>query len=141
MSVDQVVYGNVAKEEVYPNKAAILEEGSGGEWVYVILEGSAKVQKRTAKGIVTLDTLKEGDIFGDISLLSEGHGVRSAMIAAENGPVRVGVLDTERLIGDYESISPLLKSMFKTLVLRLKETTDKVCAAVVELNQEKPSSS
>jgi CRP-like cAMP-binding protein len=141
MNVDQVVYGYVAKEEVYPNKAAILEEGSGGEWVYVILEGLAKVQKRTASGIVTLDTLKEGDIFGEMSLLAEGQGVRSAMIAAVDGPVRVGILDTERLIGDYESISPHLKSMLKTLVLRLKETTDKVCATVVELNQEKPFSS
>ena len=68
MTIDGLVYGYVASEETYQDKAVIIEEGSKGDWVYVILKGSAKVRKRTRKGAVTLDTLGEGDIFGDLWL-------------------------------------------------------------------------
>jgi len=43
-------------------------------------------------------------------MLAEGEGVRSTSIATEGCPVRVGILDTERLIKDYELIPPHLKA-------------------------------
>jgi len=39
--------------------------------------------------------------------------------------VKLGILDKERLESEYESLSPQLKSLIKTLALRLKETTKK----------------
>ena len=47
----------IAEEMSYSNGDVIIEEGSQGSWIYVILEGSAKVKKRTPRGIVTIDTL------------------------------------------------------------------------------------
>ena len=73
MTIDQFVYGYVANEETYSDKAGIIEEGGKGDWVYVILEGRAKVRRKTQKGVVTLDTFKEGDIFGEMVLLTTGQ--------------------------------------------------------------------
>ncbi len=132
MTIDGLVYGYVASEEVYPDKAVIIEEGSKGDWVYLILEGSAKVRKRTRKGVVTLDTLSEGDIFGEMVLLETGQELRSASVVAAGGLVRLGVLDSERLVKDYGTLSPQLRALMRSLIRRLKETTGSVCNAVVE---------
>ena len=132
MTIDGLVYGYVASEETYPDKAVIIEEGSKGDWVYVILEGSAKVSKRTRKGVVTFDTLSEGDIFGEMVLLETGQELRSASVVAADGPVRLGVLDSERLVKDYGTLSPQLRALMRSVIRRLKETTGSVCNAVVE---------
>jgi len=132
MTIDGLVYGYVANEETHPDKAVIIKEGSKGDWVYVILKGSAKVRKRTRKGVVTLDTLSEGDIFGEMVLLETGQELRSASVVATNGPVRLGVLDSERLVKDYGTLSPQLRALMRSLIRRLKEMTDSVCNAVVE---------
>jgi CRP-like cAMP-binding protein len=132
MTIDGQVYGYVADEETYPDKAVIIEEGSKGDWVYVILKGSAKVTKKTQKGAVTLDILREGDVFGEMVLLETGQELRSASVVAVDGPVRLGVLDSERLVKDYGTLSPQLRALMRSLIRRLKETTDSVCNAVVE---------
>ena len=132
MTIDGLVYGYVASEEVYPDNAVVIEEGSKGAWVYLILEGRAKVIKRTMKGVVTLDTLKEGDIFGEMVLLETGQELRSASVVATDGPLKLGVLDSERLVKDYGTLSPQLRTLMRSLIRRLKEATDKVCNIVVE---------
>ena len=131
MTVDQLVYAYVANEEIYPDKTVVIEEGSKGDWVYLVLEGQLRVKKSTAKGKVNVYTLNEGDILGEMLLLEPGKGVRTASVIAD-GPVRLGVLDTAQLVKDYNTISPQLKGLIKSLIQRLEETTDKVCALAVE---------
>jgi CRP-like cAMP-binding protein len=129
MPVHPTVHAYVASEEFYPNESVIIEEGTVGDWVYVILEGSAKVRKKTPKGLVTVDTLKEGDVFGDMGFLSGGKRLRSASVIA-SGDVWVGVLDGEKLTRDFEQIPSNLKALIRSLVLKLRETTTKVCSLV-----------
>jgi CRP-like cAMP-binding protein len=131
MAINQLVYGYVANEENYPDKAVIISEGAKGDWVYVVLEGQVKVKKTTPKGMVTIDTLKEGAIFGEMVLLEKADQIRTASVIAE-GQVRVGVLDTERLVKDYESISPQLQGLMRSLIGRLRETTTKVSMLAVD---------
>lgn len=131
MTVDQLVYAYVANEETYPDKTVVIEEGSKGDWVYLVLEGQLRVKKSTAKGKVNVYTLKEGDILGEMLLLEPGKGVRTASVIAD-GPVRLGVLDTAQLVKDYNTISPQLKGLIRSLIQRLEETTDKVCALAVD---------
>jgi len=57
------------------------------------------------------------------------------VIAAE-GAVRVGVLDFQQLLKDYESLSPALRSLISALIRRLKEVNEKVAAFVVAANQK-----
>jgi len=129
MPVHPSVHAYVASEEFYPNESVIIEEGNVGDWVYVILEGSAKVRKKTPKGMVTVDTLKEGDVFGEMGFLEGGKRLRSASVIA-SGDVWVGVLDGEKLTRDFEQIPSNLKALIRSLVLKLRETTTKVCSLV-----------
>jgi CRP-like cAMP-binding protein len=101
--------------------SVILEEGSVGDWVYVILEGSVKVRKKTPKGVVTVDTLKEGDVFGEMGFLEGGKRLRSASVVA-SGDVWVGILDGEKLTRDFELIPSNLRALIRSLALKLRKS-------------------
>ena len=127
MPVHHTIHAYVASEEFYPNGSVIIEEGTVGDWVYVILEGSAKVRKKTSKGLVAVDTLKEGDVFGEMGFLEGGKRLRSASVVA-SGDVWVGILDGEKLTADFEMIPSNLKALIRSLVLKLREITTNVCS-------------
>jgi len=131
MDLNQFLYSYIAKEEYYKDQEHIIDEGRRGDWLYIVLEGQVKVKKMTSKGILTLDTLKKGEIFGEVSLWLAGKGVRTASVVAD-GPVKVGILETEQLLKDYESISPRLKSLMKSLIMRFADTTKKAAILSVE---------
>jgi CRP-like cAMP-binding protein len=129
------VHAYVASEEFYPNESVIIEEGTVGDWVYVLLEGSAKVRKKSPKGMVTVDTLKEGDVFGEMGFMEGGKRLRSASVIA-SGDVWVGVLDREKLTRDFEQSPSNLRALIRSLVLKLRETTTKVCSLVSAQNDK-----
>jgi len=125
MAIDSIIYVYVVKEEVIQPNVSIIEEGAKGDWLFVVLKGKVKVKKRIQKRLVTIDTLGEGAIVGEIPfLLKTQDKLRTASVVSE-GVVKLGILDKERLEKEYELLSPQLKSLIKTLVLRLKETTKK----------------
>ncbi|MDY6881451.1 MAG: cyclic nucleotide-binding domain-containing protein [Desulfatiglans sp.] len=131
MTIEQFIYGYIAKEETYQDGDIILEEGSSGDWVFVILRGQVKVKKRTPKGMITLDTLKEGEIFGELVLLQTGRKARTASVVAD-GPLQVGILDNEQLFKDYDAIPQQLRSLLRSLAKRLVNTTNKAVSMVLE---------
>jgi len=131
MSTNPAFDAYIMEVKTYSGGDVIIEEGSFGSWIYVILEGLVKVKKRTAKGMVTIDSLKEGEVFGEMVFLEGGTGARSASVIAAEGPVRVALLDTEKLISDYEAVAPDLKTLIQSLMSKLRDTTSKVCSIVV----------
>jgi CRP-like cAMP-binding protein len=131
MPIDPVVYDYLSGEVKYSANEIIIEEGSKGDWVYVVLEGHVKVKKRTPKGFVAIDTLSEGDIFGEIAFL-EGEGAdRSATVVAAEDAARLGILDKELLIKQYSLMSPTLRAIIKSLAIKVRETTARICAALI----------
>ena len=132
MAIDSSIYGYVVKEEVVQPNVTIIKEGAKGDWVYVVLEGKVKVKKRTPKGLITLAILGEGAIVGETGFLLKTQQLRTASIISE-GLVKLGTLDKERLEKEYELLSPQLKSLIKTMALRLKETTEKASLLAAEL--------
>jgi CRP/FNR family cyclic AMP-dependent transcriptional regulator len=129
MAIDPRLEEFLASEELYHDGTVIVEEGSVGNWVYVILDGSAKVKKETSKGPLTLDILKEGDIFGEIEFLEGIPRPRSTSLVA-SGEVWVAVLDVDRLLMDYEQVPSKLRVLIRSLMAKYKETTSKLCAMV-----------
>ncbi len=125
MTIDSEIYNYVVSEETHPDKSVIIKEGGHSNWVYLLLEGKVKVKKRTPKGFLTIDTLKEGDIFGEMILLRTDKVGRTASFIAD-GPVLLGLLDTIRITDDLNSLSPQLRKFISTLATRLQDATDKV---------------
>ena len=136
MEIHQMVQIYLTSEETYESGEIILEEGTRGDWVYIILEGQAKVTKKTAAGIVTMDTLKKGAIVGEMALFESSQAERSASVIAADGAVRVGVLNFEQLLKNFESLSPALRSLIMALIMRLKAANETVAAFVVAANQK-----
>jgi CRP-like cAMP-binding protein len=49
----------------------LIAEGEEGQGLFLVLKGNVEVSKKGPDGKVVLATLKEGDVFGEISLLQE----------------------------------------------------------------------
>jgi CRP-like cAMP-binding protein len=131
MPIDPYIHGYIAGEEHHQDKDIIIREGSKGYWIYMILEGKVKVKKKTPRGLATIHTLSEGDIIGEMILWPAGEGERIASAVAD-GPAVLGLLDTDRIIREYESLSPRLKSLLRGLIMKLNETTRKAVSLAAE---------
>ena len=136
MDINQLVQIYLSNEETYESGEIIIEEGTKGNWVHIILEGQAKVTTQTDAGIVTIDKLKKGAIFGEMALLGKVQAGRSAYVIAADGAIRVGVLDFRQLLRDYESLSPPLRSLITALIMRLEESNERAATFVVAANQK-----
>ncbi len=136
MSTDAVFDTYISEVKKYDRGDVIIEEGSFGSWIYIVLEGSVKVKKTTAKGMVTIDTLREGEVFGEMVFLEGGKVARSASVIAAEDRVKVGLLDTQRLVDDYEAVAPELKTIIQSMMGKLRDTTSKVCSTLVAKNEK-----
>ena len=132
MDGEKFVYGYLSHEEDYADKAVIIQQGTKGDWAFVILEGEVKVKKKTPKGWLTVDTLRKGEIFGEMALITKGECLRTASVFA-SGPVKLGVLDTHKVTRDYESLSPQMRILLRALVIKLKDSTDQLANLVSKI--------
>jgi len=121
MTINPQVYSFVVSEESFPDKSVIIKEGSGGDWIYVILEGRVKIKKQTSKGMLTIETLTEGNFIGETELLKQSNVPRFTSAIAD-GPVLVGTLDTEQLKRDWEAQPLRIKKLISSLMQNLEDT-------------------
>ena len=115
----------------------LMEGGDSDRNIYVLLDGQARVTKETDKGQVTLALLEEGDILGEASFLAQKYGPRTASVAAK-GKVKIGILDQEKLSGEYRNLSPLFQQILKELAERFSRTTT-LASRLAARRMEKPS--
>ncbi|MFT4578969.1 MAG: CRP/FNR family cyclic AMP-dependent transcriptional regulator [Nitrospinales bacterium] len=114
----------------YSDGDVIITEGIMSNNAYVVLKGSVKISKKVDKKIVSVGTLKEGDVFGEMGLISQS--VRSANISAI-GDVTVGIIDKETFEGVMNNLPEDLKPIILSLVERLKITTHLLTRIGLEL--------
>jgi CRP-like cAMP-binding protein len=79
----------ISRTEKIKDGSIILEEGSWAYYAYVLQSGRAKVWKNINNKPVLVGTLKEGDIFGEMSFF--GMAKRTASVTAD-GDVVVGMI-------------------------------------------------
>jgi CRP-like cAMP-binding protein len=130
MTVDSKVIGYMVSEERFSDKGVIIKEGSIGDWVYVILEGRVKIKKQTSIGLLTVATLSEGDFLGEMAMLKQSDSKRSASAVAD-GPVVLGVLDSVRLLQEWEAQPVRIKKLISNLIQNLEKTTQKAADMIV----------
>ena len=114
----------------YSDGDVIITEGIMSNNAYVVLKGSVRITKKIDKKIVSVGTLKEGDVFGEMGLISQS--VRSANISAI-GDVTVGVIDKETFEGVMNNLPEDLKPIILSLVERLRITTQLLTRIGLEL--------
>lgn len=119
-----VDYGFIIGEEEFHEGERIIKEGGHGKWIWVILEGSVEVSRLTQEGPLAVARLGEGCFIGTFEALMYRENPRTANVNTLT-PVRLGLLDTERLSKVYTSFSPDLKTVLTGLDRRLRKVTDR----------------
>ena len=121
----------ILEEEEHKDGDVILREGTSTDWIYIILEGQVRIQKSTPKGVVSITTLSEEHVVGEMAFLEKGKVPRAASAVAL-GSVRLGVLDHDKLTKEYDSLSPLFRKLILTLMRRLRYVTDAAVRLITE---------
>lgn len=107
----------------------LVRDNDEGHEIYVVLDGRAIVQKESKKGLIQIQPLSKGDVFGEMVLVDEN--IRSADIVADS---TCSVLEIS-----YETIFQLFKSdprIFGLLQLNLSRLIAKRLRASNEIIKE-----
>lgn len=110
----------------------IFREGEESDYAYLIVSGNVEIFKRSERGTILLASLGEGELFGEMGLLS--HEPRSASAAAE-GPVviqRIDAVSLERMLGECPKE---ITQMMRALMERLREGNQKISRLVAKSAQ------
>jgi CRP-like cAMP-binding protein len=120
--------------ERFADGQAIVTEGIISTKAYIILSGQVKVSKKVGEKSVSIGTLKEGDVFGEMGLFSDSP--RTASVIAV-GDVNVGIID-KKYFHDLLNKTPAeLKLIVNALVDRLKATTEKLAKVAIQFEKVK----
>lgn len=116
----------IASYETLQDGQIIFEEGSNGDWIYVVEEGEVEISKNVDGQKVVIEILKENDVFGEIAYIDKTP--RSATATAK-GTTVVGIIDRDFFDSEFNKISADFQKVLKTVAFRLRETTQKSVAA------------
>jgi cAMP-dependent protein kinase regulator len=104
--------------EVVPAGATVLEEGAPGDSLYIIKEGQVEVFTVDVQGApLTLAQLKEGDFFGEISLLTGRPRTASIKVLQAAELLRLTKNDFDQIIENHPEVKQILEN---SLLLRLE---------------------
>ena len=110
----------IASYETYQNGQIIFKEGSNGDWFYVVDEGGIEISKNVDGQRIVVETLKEGDVFGELAYIDKEP--RSATATAK-GKTVVGVVDRDFFDNEFNKISADFQKILRTVAFRLRKVT------------------
>ena len=118
-------YVFVAAEEEFSKGTTILEEGEFGNWIWMVLHGTAEMTKKTNSGPTRILRVGQGGFIGNISSMMTSDRRRIGTFTATE-TVRLGVLDPEPIYAEYSSLSHSFKSVLLSLDNRLRELLERL---------------
>jgi len=112
----------IASYETFQDGQIIFEEGSNGDWIYVVEEGEVEISKNVGGQKIIIEILKESDIFGEIAYIDKTP--RSATATAK-GTTVVGIIDRDFFDTEFNKISTDLQIVLRTVAFRLRKATQR----------------
>jgi len=122
-----VDYSYVVDEEGFYDGDEIVQEGNHGDWIWVILEGTAEIIKQTETGPLQWLRIGDGAFLGSVAALISGGRVRNATVKAV-GNVQLGMLDSQLLANELANVSTEFKSLLTSIDRRLRQVIDMAVA-------------
>jgi type IV pilus assembly protein PilZ len=101
---------HVASEETYKDGQIIFQEGTYGDWVYVIKSGSVEISKTVRGEKVIIAVLEPGQVFGELGYLG---AIKRTARARAIGETSLGVIDRSFLDKEFNRLS----EDFRTIVV------------------------
>ncbi len=115
----------IALEKVYTKSQSIFEKGDDGSSLYIIVEGSVRIHDSfdTKQPTKTLAILKEGEFFGELSILD--NETRSASATAHDDSIllEIGQHAFQRLMVENFDLS---QNLLAALANRIRNLTEKI---------------
>lgn len=112
-----------ASEERYSDGQVIFREESAGNWVYVIFSGAVELSKQINNKKFILETLKEGDLFGELAFI--GKAKRTATATAV-GETLVGLIDRDSLDLEYNKLSTDFRMILQSILKKFEKTNARI---------------
>lgn len=116
---------SIASEKYFIENETIFSEGDVGEAMYLILEGTVRVERGEAGSVEVIAILYPGNVFGEIAIMDKDK--RSATVQA-NEPLRALEItreDFEKLLAsDKDMTLKCYRNFIKILCARLRATNE-----------------
>jgi CRP/FNR family transcriptional regulator len=110
----------------------LFKDGDPGDEMYLIKSGKVRISKPAGDVEKTLAVLKEGDFFGEMSVIDGSP--RSATATAIE-PAELVIFDREVFMNQVRE-NPLIEYVLHTLIRRLRETDEQIKYLLIK-NEEK----
>ncbi len=110
-----------AIEEKYKDGDIIFEEGSSGDWIYVVESGAVEISKIMRGKKEVLLELGPGEIIGELGFITKMPRTATARAV---GDTTVGIIDPISFEQEFNRLSPDFQAVLISLATRLKETTE-----------------
>ena len=110
-----------ATEEKYKDGDIIFEEGSSGDWIYVVESGAVEISKIMHGEKEVLLELGPGEIVGELGFITKMPRTATARAV---GDTTVGIIDPISFEQEFNRLSPDFQAVLISLATRLKETTE-----------------
>jgi CRP-like cAMP-binding protein len=118
----------VASYETFPDGQVIFLEGTHGDWIYVIEEGSVEISKKVRGRRVVIEVLYKGEIFGELAFIAK---MPRTATATAIGETTVGIIDRDYFDNEFNKLPADFRQIFNTVALRLKKATEAILAIAV----------
>jgi CRP/FNR family transcriptional regulator len=112
----------IASKETYQDGEIIIEEGTSGDWVYVIQSGRVEISKTIGGKKVMLTTLGPGEFFGELGFL--GDNTRTATARAI-GETSLEIIDRALLDKEFNKLSPDFRAILVAVAERYRQMIDR----------------
>lgn len=123
----------ISTDETFEDGQVIFEEGSSGDWIYIVDSGAVELYKAVKGEKVVVEVLQPGDVFGELAYFAR---IPRTVSARAVGTTTVGVVDRDYLDAEFNRLSGSFRMILKSLVLRLEKTTES--AAASKLQRKEP---
>ncbi len=109
--------------KIFKSGELVIEEGTKGTSAFVVLSGAVEVLKRSGKNEVTVATLGEGQVFGEMGLIEDKP--RSATVKAIS-EIKVREINRDDFNALLKTKPSMLIPIMKGLFERLRQASDRL---------------
>jgi len=117
----------IASYETFQDGQVIFQEGTHGDWIYLIEEGSVEISKKLKGRRVVVEVLSRGEIFGEMAFIAKMPRTATATAVGET---TVGIIDREYYDNEFNKLPSDFRQIFSTVATRLKNATEAIINSV-----------
>jgi len=107
----------------------VFEQGDGGDYAYVIIEGEADVSVNTPSGPLLVASIKEHELVGEIAILCDVPRTATVTASSELIALQISKDLFYRLVTEFPEMAI---EIMRDLARRLELTTGRLQQAVVQ---------